>query len=221
MDFKKMTLGERLKYAREARGLTQQQLADLVPMTQPSLHNTENGRNKGTTKIIELSLALNINPFWLQLGVGDMELSNMTNVMPIESGEKVPLISWVAAGGWSTIECRDIDGIAEKWLMCPVKHSHQTYALRVSGASMKNPNGNPSFEDGDIIFVDPLVEPENKSCVIAFQEETKETTFKQLIIDEQGKKFLVPLNPHWPEKIIKMNGSTAVLGVVIGKWTDI
>lgn len=216
-----MSLGERLKYAREARGLTQQELADLIPMTQPSLHNTENGRNKGSTKLIELSLALNINPFWLQLGVGDMELSNMSNVVPVENKGQVPLISWVAAGSWSTIECRDITEVAEQWMMCPVKHSQQTYALRVSGPSMRNPNGNPSFENGDIIFVDPLVEPENKSCVVAFQEDTKETTFKQLIIDEQDKKFLIPLNPQWPEQIIKMNGNTTILGVVIGKWTDI
>lgn len=221
MNFKEMSLGERLKYAREARGLTQQELADLIPMTQPSLHNTENGRNKGTTKLIELSLALNINPFWLQLGVGDMELSNMSNIVPVESKGQVPLISWVAAGNWSTIECRDIAEIAEQWLMCPVKHSQHTYALRVSGASMKNPNGNPSFENGDIIFVDPLVKPENKSCVVAYQEDSKETTFKQLVIDEQDKKFLIPLNPQWPEQIIKMNGSTTILGVVIGKWTDI
>lgn len=220
MNFKEMSLGERLKYAREVRGLTQQQLADLVPMTQPALHNTENGRNKGTTKLIEIALALNISPIWLQLGVGEMDLNiNGSNISPLPSQKAVPLISWVAAGSWSTIECRDIEGVVKDWVLCPTKHSEQTYALEVSGISMRNPNGSPSFEDGDIIFVDPLASPENKSCVIAYQEDTKETTFKQLIINENDQKYLVPLNPAWPEKIIKINGNTTIIGVVIGKWT--
>lgn len=220
MNFRTTTLGERLKFAREKRGLTQQELADMVNMSQPSLYNVEGGRNRGTTKVVELSIALDISPIWLQLGIGNMENSKEEPV-PVSLKDSVPLISWVAAGNWSSIECRDLENSVEKWLPCPVKHSTDTYALRVVGQSMRNVHSPLSFNEGDIIFVDPKVEPENKSCVIAYKHEDNETTFKQLIIDEHGQKFLAPLNPTWPEPTIPINGNASILGVVIGKWVDI
>lgn len=143
------------------------------------------------------------------------------NVAPVHLKGFVPLISWVAAGSWSSIECRDIENNVERWMPCPEKHSEEAYALRVVGLSMRNPNGELSFDEGDIIFVDPSVEAENKSCVIAFDHDERVTTFKQLIIDEVGSKFLVPLNPMWPDRIIPINGNTSILGVVIGKWVGL
>lgn len=142
------------------------------------------------------------------------------NVIPTITKGLIPLISWVAAGSWSTVECRDLDNVVEKWMPCPEKHSSDTFALTVVGLSMYNPNGELSFKEGDIIFVDPNVEPENKSCVIAFDNDSQTTTFKQLIIDENGNKFLVPLNPMWPDKIIPINGNTNIAGVIIGKWVS-
>lgn len=143
------------------------------------------------------------------------------NVEPLDLKGFVPLISWIAAGSWATVECRDIENTVESWIPCPEKHGKDTYALRVSGISMRNPMGPISFDEGDIIFVDPSLEPENKSCVIAYNQETNETTFKQLIIDEMQKKFLVPLNPQWPEKSLPLNGRINIVGVVIGKWVKI
>ena len=143
------------------------------------------------------------------------------NVSPIDAEGLVPLISWVAAGSWSTIECRDMENVVEKWLLCPEKHSPDTYALRVSGISMQNMHSPLSFEEGDIIFVDPTLEAENKSCVVAYNARDNETTFKQLIIDEMGKKYLVPLNPNWPEQSLPVDDQVRVIGVVIGKWVSI
>lgn len=216
MNFKEMGLGGRLRYARELRGISQQQLADLVPMTQPALHNTENGRNKGTSKLVEISIALDVNPIWLQTGDGPITFTPPNTERTANNGE-VPLISWVAAGNWSAMDCRDIENVVEKWMPCPVKHSNSTYALTVRGESMRNIHSDISFNDGDIIYVDTQVEPEHKSCVIAYLEEGKEVTFKQLIIDETGKKFLQPLNPSWPS-IIEINGNASIIGVIIGKW---
>lgn len=132
----------------------------------------------------------------------------------------IPVISWVAAGHFSDAELVPNDDLI-KWVPCPAPHSNRTFALKVSGISMKNPNGNPSFEDGDIIFVDPARLPENKSCIIVTLEGSNSATFKQLIIEPDGKKYIIPLNPNWGDKPIEIEGDASINGVVIGKWVDI
>ncbi|WP_434779344.1 LexA family protein [Neisseria sp. Ec49-e6-T10] len=151
---------------------------------------------------------------------GWMDISHEPNIQEIEIKKGlVPVISWVAAGSWCNIEDPFQPGDADLWLPCPVKHSINTFALRVTGLSMFNPLGKPSFEDGDIIFVDPLAVALNKSCVIVRIEDEKEATFKQLII-ESGKRYLKPLNPDWPDKIIEVHSEATICGVVIGKWVE-
>lgn len=155
-----------------------------------------------------------------QAGMPDMYLDSLddtpSDIVAIKG--MVPVISWVAAGNWCNIELLPQDE-ALRWLPCPVNHSKNTYALRVSGISMQNPNGKPTFDDGDIIFVDPERCAENKSCIIVRLDDEEKATFKQLII-ENGDKYIQPLNPNWPEKIIKINGNATICGVVIGKWVD-
>ncbi|OYQ80851.1 hypothetical protein B9T11_05050 [Wohlfahrtiimonas chitiniclastica] len=153
-------------------------------------------------------------------GMPDMYLDNNidTNIDDVSIRGMIPVISWVAAGSWSNIESLPPDE-TPRWLPCPVGHSKNTYALRVSGISMQNPNGKPSFDDGDIIFVDPERFAENKSFVVVRLDDDITATFKQLII-ENGEKYLRPLNPNWPDKIIKVNGNATICGVVIGKWVD-
>lgn len=136
--------------------------------------------------------------------------------IPIIKGA-VPLISWVAAGSWTSPCDEACSYEPEQWIPCPVKHGNNTFALVVSGISMSNPEGKPSYESGDIIFVDPEVEPHNKDCVIVRQTEDAKATFKQIIY-EDGDTYLRPLNPNWPEKIIKSPITSVILGTVIGKW---
>lgn len=139
---------------------------------------------------------------------------------PMDMKGMVPVISWVAAGNFSDAEVSSADDLI-KWVPCPAPHSKGTYALTVSGISMQNPNGNPSFEDGDIIFVDPAKLPENKSCVIVSLEGSNSATFKQLVIEPDGRKYIIPLNPNWGDKPIEIEGDASINGVVIGKWVDI
>ena len=81
---------------------------------------------------------------------------------------------------------------------------------------MSNPGGKPSFEEGDIIFVDPDREPAHRSLVIVRLDDQNEATFKRLIVDGDSK-FLEALNPSWPDRIIKVNGNATFCGVVIAR----
>lgn len=80
--------------------------------------------------------------------------SILTNIEKIDNEvlkKDVPLISWVQAGDWCEAINNVEPGDAEDWLWCPAKHSEKTFALRVSGVSMFNPDpyAKHSFKDGD------------------------------------------------------------------------
>lgn len=139
------------------------------------------------------------------------------NVEPMSPMAPVPLISWVQAGCWSDVSDPFQPGVADDWLPCPVRHGPRTYALRVRGESMFNPDGRPSYSDGDIIFVDPDRDAKHGDRVIVRLDDQAEATFKQLLV-EDGRKLLKALNPEWKPRYIEINGNATMAGVVIGKW---
>lgn len=122
-----------------------------------------------------------------------------------------PLISWVQAGEWSEIAGNFELGDAEDLLPCPVRCSPDTFVLRVRGESME-----PKFHDGDLIFVDPEVDPVSGRYVVVRLEDTSEATFKQLIAEE-GRQYLKALNPDWPNRIMEVNVNATVCGVIVFK----
>jgi SOS-response transcriptional repressor LexA len=126
---------------------------------------------------------------------------------------KVPLISSVAAGVWTPTADPFLPGDADEWFECPVPHSNKTYVLRVKGDSMDAGNGE-GYRNGELIFVDPLVEPMPGDDVIVRLADRDDTTFKRLQ-SEDGKLYLVPLNPNWPERIIPVDEKAYFKGVVI------
>lgn len=65
-----MALGKRVKEIREIRGLTQDQLAKRVGMTQGAIHNLEKRDSRGTRYIMEIAKALSVSPEWLRSGTG-------------------------------------------------------------------------------------------------------------------------------------------------------
>lgn len=126
----------------------------------------------------------------------------------------VPLISWVQAGNWGEVIDNFSPGDAEEWLPSFKKMGPYAFALRVRGGSMER-----KYQDGDIIFVDPDVGASSGRNVVVRMEDENTATFKHLVIDEAGNKFLKPLNPDWPgPKVIQINGNARICGVVVGKW---
>lgn len=128
----------------------------------------------------------------------------------------IPLISWLQADLRGKADTPCAASSTEKRVLCPVSHSSKAFALRVDGLSMSDPSGSPSFDDGDIIHVDPGVQPDNKSLVVVQISGDKGATFKQLIV-ENGEYFLKALNPAWPNRIIAMPADASICGVVISK----
>lgn len=171
---------------------------------------------------------LGINPHWLagdtKHGMldasSDHKLDNnidLAQKINIE-GRPVPVISWVAAGSFEPIETVLKDAEIEEHLP-PIKECGKNgYGLVVVGNSMK-----PDFKPGDRIYVNPDIQTfdlQTDDLVIIACSGESEATFKKLII-EGGDKYLQPLNPDWPEQIIKLTEDCRLVGKVVGLYRRI
>lgn len=65
------TYGQRLKSARQAAKLTQEQLALKAGLRQGTISELENDNYAGSSKTAELAEALGIDALWLAQGIGD------------------------------------------------------------------------------------------------------------------------------------------------------
>ena len=69
-----LSMAERLKVVRQARGLTQQQMADLLNVSRPTIAQLEGGRHQPSTEVLEAIVSdLDISRNWLWFGGGPME----------------------------------------------------------------------------------------------------------------------------------------------------
>lgn len=210
-----MSLGQRIRELRKARGLTLQQVADVFGITRASVSGWESDDTRpDQDKLPALARKLGTTVEHLLTGKRPDAADSDANVEPgPDLRGHVPLISWVQAGNWEAVVDNFSPGDAEDWMPCPRKYGPQTFALRVRGVSME-----PKYQDGDIIFVDPDAQAEHGKNVVVRLDDEHEATFKQLVV-EGGQKFLRAINPDWPgPKLIPINGNATICGVVIGKW---
>ena len=69
-----MTIGSRLKYARQEHELSQEKLAELVGVTRGACGQWENGRSKPSVEhLSKLAKALGVRFDWLATGRGEMK----------------------------------------------------------------------------------------------------------------------------------------------------
>ncbi|MBN8431828.1 helix-turn-helix transcriptional regulator [Microbulbifer salipaludis] len=66
-------LKDRLLTARQLAGLTQQEVADAVGITQPSYALVESGKSYGSKHLVKIALALGVTATWLATGEGEMK----------------------------------------------------------------------------------------------------------------------------------------------------
>ena len=207
------TIGNRIRSRRKELAITQKALGKIVDVSHVTISQWESDvtRPKGEN-LHSLSKALQKSSSWLLYGKeenGD-QISNDIVFVNQPAFKKIPLISWVKAGIWASIENQDSTE-AEEWRDTTAKVSSGAFALRVVGDSMINPYGFPSIPEGSIVIVDPDTQPENGKIVVARLNDTNEATLKKLVIDGPNR-YLKALNPDY--KPIQINGNCTIVGVV-------
>lgn len=216
-------LKDRMEEFSKATGLDVGKIAEIAGVSSSAVSQWFGKGSKiinsiGIAPATKLEKASGYRAMWLSKGelpkfVTSIENGNVDAARAF-SGE-VPVISWVQAGNWNEAADPFQPGDAERYLPIFRGHSSSTFALKVRGDSMTSPHGK-SYPQGSYIIVDPAkLSPNNGDRIIAKLEGSDEVTFK-VYKDEDGRKWLAPLNnSHLP-----ITEPFKVLGTVIGKWED-
>jgi len=201
------TLGENLKNIRKAKKMTQKQLAQKSGVKQSVISDLETGNAKSTGSILELANALGVTAEELKKGAFNEH--SLTNVIPI-SPRMAPVLSWVQAGTMTNVEAVDISEV-EEWLPLPDGDCEKCFYLKVQGLS-----NYPEFHEGDYILVDPTLPfCDMNSGDIVVVRKVDEATFKKLVIEPDGTKYLKAINPDFKPNIIPLDEECEFLGEVV------
>lgn len=136
--------------------------------------------------------------FGLPRGWLDFDGDEISNIDGATIGQrKIPLISYVQAGLLTDAADPYVVGDADDWLLTDMDLSANAFALKIRGESMA-----PDFREGDVILIDPAIEPLPGDFVVAKNGEN-EATFKRFRprgMNERGINVieLVPVNPDYP-----------------------
>lgn len=201
-----MSLADRVKQKRLELGLTQTEAAEIAGIRQQSWQSIEDGKTLKPRNIVGIAKALKCDASWLMNGGAFMPMAEV-------SSRRVPLISYVQAGALAEknpIEA--FDGNLE-YILTDLDVSDFTFALRIEGDSME-----PDFKAGDVIIVDPELEPTPGEFVVA-KNGGQQATFKKYrptYTDIMGCQHfeLVPLNDDYPV-INSDHQPLTIIGVMI------
>ena len=170
-----MTVGEKIKKARETKNIAQVELASLVGISKQTLYKYENGiiTNIPSNKIEAIAKVLDTTPASLMgwdetLPTTDFE--GIENIIPMPRMTKVPLLGTIACGEPILAE----ENI-ESYVNMP-EGVHGTFALKCKGDSMINAR----IFNGDIVYIrqQPTVENGEIAAVLIDNEATLKKVYQ-------------------------------------------
>lgn len=202
----KQSLGERLKIAREAAGLTMEALGKMVGVTPQAVYRWEHGTARpNTSRLQSLASALRISVNFLLTGI-----ESPVQIVPISGREGrriVPILREDDA------VARRIDreiGSAETHFPC----SDHAYIVVVWDGSNA-----PRLQRGDQVVIDPTLKPEPGDIVLAaVGNPTRPVLAKYSLshFDRTSVPVLQHLNPDWSQHVLE----TLDHGYVVGVMTE-
>ena len=202
------TLGENLRKIRKAKKMTQAVLSQKSGVKQSVISDLETGNARNTGFVVELATALGVTAEELKKGVdtSDLITSNVAVIKP----NMAPVLSWVQAGTMTNVEAVDMSQV-EEWLPIPDGDCEKCFYLKVQGLS-----NYPEFHEGDYILVDPTLPfGDMNSGDIIVVRKFDDATFKRLVIEPDGTKYLQAINPEFKPNIISLDENCEFVGEVV------
>ena len=187
------TIGDRIKARREALGMTQEELADLLGYRgKSSVSKLESGQgDPGQSKVLAFARALKTTPAYLMGWVEDpMPTGIPPGFEPLPKMVKRPLVGSIACGEPITAE----ENI-EDYVDVP-EDAHCDFCLRCKGDSMID----AGIHDGDVVYIH--IQPEVENGQIAAVRVDGEATLKRVFWDSDNQVLqLVPANSAYMPKV--------------------
>lgn len=214
------TLGDRLRHARQLRGLSQAELAIKVGCSQGAIGNIERNLRDGRGEtVIQIAEALRVRYRWLKDNETPMEDAAAAQE-PVAGyapspARQVPLLGQARAATWGQSGDWSAGSVPKVWAYQGDPGTH-AFAFRVSDESM-HWSGTPTFPEGTLLIVSPDRQPQPGDFVLARPTpKARSVTFKRLTFDG-ASWYLSALNPHYKPMVLKQP-TEQVIGVVVEYW---
>lgn len=180
-----MTRGDKIKMARDAKGLTQEQLGKLCGIAKQTIYKYERGiiTNIPSDRVELICDALDISPSYL-MGWDDEDLAPVaSNLFPARF-HQVPLVGEIACGAPILAEENITD-----YIDVP-EHIQCDFALKCQGNSMID----LGVKDGDVVYIrsQPEVQNGQVAAVIVDGMESEATLKK--FFKYENHIMLIPAN---------------------------
>lgn len=176
-----MNIGDRIRFIREQKGLTLEELGKLCKTTKQTVYKYENSivTNIPLDRLALIANALDVSQAYLM----GWEEETPKNVLPMPAMERVPRVGRIACGEPITAEenIEDYDEAPQDW--------HADFTLLCVGDSMS-----PKIEDGDLVAIRKQSEVINGQ--IAAVRIGDEATLKQVFLHNDYIE-LRPINPAY------------------------
>lgn len=156
------TLAQRLKVIMDEQGISQNALARMVGVTQPSIKKIIDGDTLEPKKILEIANALGVSVEWLKTGKGEQpSFSQAVENIDTEEEEKhqlrVEVLDVYASAGNGSFLTGDLAGdicaieFENEYFMQSFQRANEKglAIINVTGDSME-----PTLQNGDLLYVD-------------------------------------------------------------------
>ena len=196
--------GDKLKSLRIKRGLTQEELAEILGTSKQVISRYENNLRSPKVDVVQdYAEKLNVSVMYFS----DNSIPTAENIIPMPKMRKIPLIGTIACG----TPILAVENIKDQ--VDVPEHIHADFALRCKGDSMIDAD----IQDGDIVYIRQQDEVDPGQIAAVLVED--EATLKRFYYDASaGVVTLVPANSAMPPQIYQ--GETLnhikILGLAVG-----
>ena len=217
-----MDTAELLRLARENKGWSKSEAARQIGVTRATVGAWEDGiafPNRSNAPRVAAAYNLPLASI-----AGDPQHANVAFLDNRRlTVRRVPLLDWVNAGQGAEVASSHVVDATHEFIETTFPATDRAFALEVRGDSME-----PEFHQGDVIVVDPAVNPQMDDYIVAELlakgEQTApgsgEVTFKQYRPRGTGltgsQSFdLLPRNPDYPTITVNKDHPGRIIGTVI------
>lgn len=208
------TLGQRIKERRKALKLTQMDLSRRMQgVSHAAISQWENDTTKPNAEnLLDLSTILNCEFGWLLRGSPNSSKSlSVIPYSPIDE-MKLPIYDWQSLDKLKECDTTQLVDLTREYIMADFKKSKNAFGLKIKDDSMS-----PEFKIGDVIIIDPDVEPQAGEFVIAKYGD--EFIFRKFKLDndnsmESNNFILIPLNDDYG-RLHSINVDLLIIGTMV------
>lgn len=220
------TLSERLKFLLNEKGLTQEEFANLIGITQPSVFKILNGQTKNPTKIYEIATALGVDIDWLKTGKGENRQKSI-NLLPVsaeqdnEHSHRIDVLDAEAHAGTDGFINADYPEIVQSIWLSDLGVSQILGRKTANGISIiKVPTDSmmPTISPRDLVFIDTNVNTFTTDGIYVFKLNGK-SFIKRLQLLPSGVLQATSDNTNYlPFEITEEQFDTAE---IVGKFVSV